>query len=189
MCPHGLLHRVKCRHFHSKEKVKVSWESLILTVDVTENESAMHYSSGVIWTETKRAFINFSWLTLSSINMQERKALIKNHSTICFNFTRHGNDLRRLEDNRWLKLFGKVMLNFKEKETEIFFRIKDQIDFPCSFIRASIERISKDPFRYARFSMFRWEKAIFSLGGSAKHHSFDEICTEAKRRFYSTLEW
>ena len=87
--------------------------------------------------------------------MQERKALIKNHSTICFNFTRHGNDLRRLEDNRWLKLFGKVMLNFKEKETEIFFRIKDQIDFPCSFIRASIERISKDPFRYARFSMFR----------------------------------
>ena len=38
------------------------------------------------------------------------------------------------------------MLNFKAKETEIFFRIKDQIDFPCSFIRASIERISKDPF-------------------------------------------
>ena len=65
------------------------------------------------------------------------------------------NDLRRLEDNRWLKLFDKVMLNFKAKETKIFFRIKDQIDFPCSFIRASIERISKDPFRYARFSMFR----------------------------------
>ena len=46
------------------------------------------------------------------------------------------------------------MLNFKAKETKIF-KIKDQIDFPCSFIRASIERISKDPFRYARFSMFR----------------------------------
>ena len=81
------------------------------------------------------------------------------------------------------------MRNFKAKETKIFFRIKDQIDFPCSFIRASIERISKDPFRYARFSMFRWEKAIFSLGGSAKHHSLDEICTEAKGRFYSTLGW
>ena len=47
------------------------------------------------------------------------------------------------------------MLNFKAKETKIFFRIKDRIDFPCSFIRASIERISRDPFRYARFSMFR----------------------------------
>ena len=80
MCPHVLLHRVKCRHFHSQEKVKVSRESHILTVDVTENESVKHYSSGVIWTETKRAFINFSWLTLSSINMQERKALIQNHS-------------------------------------------------------------------------------------------------------------
>ena len=46
------------------------------------------------------------------------------------------------------------MLNFKAKETKIFFRIKDQIDFPCSFIRASIERISKDPFRYARLVCF-----------------------------------
>ena len=47
------------------------------------------------------------------------------------------------------------MLNFKAKETKIFFRILVQIDLPCSFIRASIERISKDPFKYVRFSMFR----------------------------------
>ena len=39
------------------------------------------------------------------------------------------------------------MLNFKAKETKTFFRILVQIDLQ--------KEISKDPFKYARFSMFR----------------------------------
>ena len=62
MCPHGLVHRVKYRHFHCKEKVKVSSQrkSYILTVDVNENESAKNYPSGVTWSESEAAFNQIS---------------------------------------------------------------------------------------------------------------------------------
>ena len=61
MCLHGLVHRVRYRDFHCKEKVKVSSQrkSYILTVDVNENESAKNYPSGVTLTESKRLSIKF----------------------------------------------------------------------------------------------------------------------------------
>ena len=62
MCLHGLVHRVRYRDFHCKEKVKVSSQrkSYILTVDVNENESAKNYPSGVTLTVMLGAYETYT---------------------------------------------------------------------------------------------------------------------------------